>query len=65
MAYTICKFKNDRDASTTALNQGLADYRYLNQNFEEKLLFNIDLCGNRIINLGDSVNESDSASQKI
>ena len=63
MAYTICKFKNDTAAGTSD-NFGLADDRYLNQNFEERVLFNIDLCSNRIINLGDPVNDSDAVSKK-
>ena len=42
MGYTFCKFRGESVASSTDLNQGLADDRYINQNFEERLLFNID-----------------------
>ena len=64
MAYTISKFRNSADSSSTDLDQRLADIRYVNQNFEETLIFNTNFGGNRLTNLGDAINQTDAVSKK-
>ena len=64
MAYTISKFRNDIDATSTQLDHRLADLRYFNQKFEETIIFNTNFVGNRLNDLGDPISQSDTVSKK-
>ena len=64
MAYTIIKFRNDIDGISTNLDQRLADIRYVNQNFEETIIFNTNFGANRLTNLGDPISQTGAVSKK-
>lgn len=64
MPFTISKLRSTSSSYNKSISQEHADIRYLNQNFQETLLFNVDLNNHRIINLADPINESDVVSRK-